>query len=184
MKLLKIILSFFIAPHGMTDLIHGIEMKSLPKLAATHSVGLATSLYMPKKMLVPTLLTTTAVHFRHDINIPPPNNMIVSTALALSSGLLGINVMAAYLAVIHVPRHYRDMHEILISNPKLTSIVMTLSTLLMGLSSAFLPNIIDLNNDSVYLRLLIGVINSHIIYEELVIRINQSSKQIKAIKGK
>ena len=172
MNIIKLILSLFVAPHGMTDYIHSIETNNMTNLAITHSTGISSALIMPKKFLIPALITSTSIHYRHDIPLKSPSNMLISSLITVSASKLGLNWMAAYLALIHVPRHYREMSFILEKKPRLTAKIMTSSTFLMGCSALFTPNNIDIYDGGFLFRLLIGIVNSHILYEELIIRKN------------
>ncbi len=170
MNIYKYLISFFIAPHGMTDIIYCYKNNNYNNLIKSYGTGIISSLSIPNKYLEPTLLISSSIHFRNDFKIKPPINLLASSYFVSNARKIGLKKMILYLSFIHVPNHYINNYELIKNNKDLFKKVMIPSTILIGLSSQnILSNQISnniLNLHSYKSKIIIGLINSHIIFQE------------------
>lgn len=159
-------ISFVIAPHGITDVIHAKKYKKMNELLFTYcSTFIASTAlfdeYFPSLFIV--FFISSVMHFNHDLNLfiyEKRTNYLQSAILLLyfiNYPLPFLN----YMNFIHVPLHYKKSWPFIKSNisevSALILIVGTVSLVTLHFPSSFATST------------SIGIILGHIIYEELFV---------------
>lgn len=162
--LAKLINTAIIAPHGVTDLIHSIQMNTtkplyLVNLVTTSAFALAGQAGLSDISNIP-FIYASLMHFRHDI---PLENKYAQYGIIAAIVALGIqynDIFYLYMVLRHVPRHYAENWKFMEKMPTFTILLLAATTFASIQLGSFIPM------DDTYFDLIKGVIVSHIIYEE------------------
>lgn len=171
-KILKIVTTGVIAPHGMTDWIHAMQTNNVNMLLNINAITTGSFLFMHQtgneNFLNFVFILSSIIHFKHDI---PFKNQFLSIAIVqmiFLFSLFDLDLLYMFLTFIHVPHHY-------IINWKYLSKTPLKSILILGISTILMLNFdkLQLNENKfiqpVYVDILKGIIVSHIVYQELFI---------------
>lgn len=158
-----------IAPHGITDIVHGKQEENLKNLLVTYSGTIGTS-YMLSGLDLDsinnfTFFILSIIHFRRDM--PEINGIpkYVWSFLFLQFSIMNSpNLFFLYMIFIHVPHHYKMNWNYIKKDKKLSFLLILFSTLIIEM---FGQNLDLLNLDDSFMSVIKGVIMSHVIYEEM-----------------
>lgn len=158
-----------IAPHGITDLVHGKQKENLNNLLITYSGTIGTS-YLLSELQLDSIINFTffilsIIHFRRDMPKIKGIPKYVWSFLFLQFSIMNSpNLFFLYMIFIHVPHHYKMNWNYIKNDKKLSISLILLTTLIIEIFGQKL----DLFNlkDS-FMSVIKGVIMSHVIYEEM-----------------
>lgn len=159
------IITTVIAPHGITNLIHGIQANKLKPLIAINSICISGSVlshnYNNFNDII--FLLGSVVHFRHDFKFLTKNQQIKTfcSIFMIFLFLLKNDLFFPYMTLLHVPNHYKN-NWIYIKQNKIRNLAIILSFTIL---STLLGNEVVFYTDKFY-QIYKGIIISHIIYEE------------------
>ena len=169
--LMKHLTTSFIAPHGITDLIHAKNQEKMQELLTTYSTTIASS-YLLSEIHMDSITNFTffilsIVHFRNDMPEIKGIPRYVWSFLFLQFSIMNSPILFfLYMMFIHVPNHYKMNWCELKKDPKLSLMIILSSTFFIELFGRDLHTL--MLNDSL-MSVMKGIIMSHVIYEELEI---------------
>lgn len=166
------IITTIIAPHGITDLIHGTQTNSMKELLSINSICLflsvASSTNKDAEIIFDALFFTgSIIHFHHDYKSISFGDERIQYFLCLSSFLaflVNIDLFYIYMVFCHVPNHYR-MNWQHINQNKQINILFILSFVF---ASDILIGDIFVKSHMTY-DCFKGLVMAHIIYQELYV---------------
>ena len=167
------LLHFFLAPHGITDLIYAYKVNFLVHLFFTYFCSMiVTNLlyYKNKKILFYPFYLLSNYHFRNDLNNPFISvflfNLIVKKCIIKikSKYIINPKLFIFYMSFFHVPNHYKKSW-FFIKNYKLFTIILII---LNGFISDFIYKSIKKNPNKI--KYIIGIIVGHIFFSEKYIK--------------
>lgn len=167
------LLNFFLAPHGITDLIYAYKINNLSTLFYYYffCMILTNKIYHKnKKILFYLFYLISNYHFRNDFNNQFISiilfNLIVKNSIVRikSEYIINPNLFILYMSFFHVYNHYKKSWYF-IKNCKLFSIILII---LNGFMSDFIFKSIKKNPNKI--KYIIGIILAHISYSEKYIR--------------
>ena len=163
------LLNFFLAPHGITDLIYAYKVNIFSHLFFTYfcSIVLTNMLYYKyKKLLFYIFYLLSNYHFRNDLNNKFISvflfNIIVKNCITKTKSAYIINpkLFIFYMLFFHVSNHYRKSWYF-IKNYKLLTFILII---LNGFISDFITKSIKKKPNKI--KYIIGIIIGHIFYSE------------------
>ena len=159
------ILTTIIAPHGITNLIHGIQCKKMKPLLAINTLCVSGSVLSGNTHHINDIifLIGSVVHFRHDFEFLQKNQKITTMCSIFIIFLFSLynDLFFPYMTGLHVPNHYANNWEYIKQNKfrNLTIILgFTIITTLFGNNIIYHPDILY--------QIYKGIVISHVIYEE------------------
>lgn len=167
----KLITSFVVIPHGVTDILHATVFKNVQHVFNIYSASALLYTYVPSQHALDIVFYAASVgHFRHDFptlfDIIPRYITSLLFIMTISKASF-INFMLYYMSVIHVPQHYRRHFFYLKKHPwKIIFAIMY---------TAFVSFLVmDKNPASIILssritNIVKSIIVSHIMYEEIYV---------------
>jgi|TARA_Y100000816_G_C26069160_1_gene562187 hypothetical protein len=158
-----------IAPHGITDIVHGKQEDKINNLLITYSGTVGTS-YLLSSLDLDSVINFTffilsIVHFRRDM--PEINGIpkYVWSFLFLQFCIMNSpNLFFLYMVFMHVPHHYKLNWNYIKKDKKLSLSLILFSTLIIEM---FGQNIDIFNINESFMSVIKGIIMSHVIYEEM-----------------
>ena len=162
--MIKYIISLYIAPHGITDIILAYETNIIPMLVCIYSFLPLLLFCIHKSLHIYLFMITSLIHFRHDLLIIPCLIMLFYYVNELSL-TTSFNYITYYLTGIHTPMHY---YRIFSSTQYVYEHLYIIC--IMTISSFFItPYILHHMVDIYIIRiLLMSIIVSHIALNEYI----------------
>lgn len=170
----KIVLQHIIAPHGLTDIIHAIEYKKVPKMLLSYSATCLTTCVLHKypRIIDVCFLFCSTLHFR--IDMPRwgiINNMYAYTLQMIQSMVLVLwfllakpyDVFFYFMCILHVPNHYKNSFVYLKVHPYMTAFLFSVFHILVQQYS-------QLSMNRYHLLVVEAIVMGHIVYHELFVR--------------
>ena len=164
----KYLLSLWVIPHGITDIILSYERNMILEMFLFYFVTPLTIININKSLYRLLFLSSSIIHFSHDIYPIIPYFIMRLYFTGYSSYYESLKYIVYYLSFIHVPYHY--MNIFMFTNYIYHHIFLIFCmTLISTLSCPLLIEWIDINSGEDKLSKYIGgIILSHIFFNEYV----------------
>ena len=173
MKLIKFLRDVIIAPHGVTDISHSIQTNNKFNLLAINglmigSTNLIINEYNLNNIIDFIFLTSSIIHFRHDMPNIIINNQKIPNYLLCFILLLGIYFLNSdfiiyYMVLFHVPNHYNLNKSFVLKDLNFNLILISLVAMVSVYFDFYLCN--EYIDNDIY-NLIKAIIISHVIYQE------------------
>ena len=160
----KLINTAIIAPHGVTDLVHAMQMNTtrplyLINLVTTGAFALAGHAGLSNISNFP-FVYASLMHFRRDIPLENKYAQYCVIAFIVALGIQYNDLFYLYMVLRHVPRHYAENWKYMEKMPMFSIFLLVATTIVSMKMGTMIPM------DDTYFDLIKGVIVSHILYEE------------------
>ena len=163
------LLSLFVIPHGITDIIVSYETNTYYQMSLMYLLAPFTFIFMNKSLYKLSFLGLSILHFSHSFYPSIPYFIMGLYFLGQLNYNEGMNYITLYLSFIHTPEHYYEVFRSTnyVYEHLCFIICMTIISLLV---SPHLINWIEINSGEDRLSKYIGgIIMSHILFNEYLL---------------
>jgi len=163
----KYLLSLFVIPHGITDIIFSYENDRLLLMTSIYTFAPLTLIYINISLYRFIFIILSMIHFYHDPYPFIPYYLMILYFVGELSYYEAINYMTFYLTFIHTPIHYYEAFS-LTNYYKLHLSLIGIMTIISSQISPIVIDYIEITNGSDKISKYIGgIIISHILFNEV-----------------